>query len=101
MTLLIILTILFNVINIGMLISSGFSVYLMTQSLESHNPDKINGPSKVNSHITYCFMYSKTILTTRDTGVPNHTIPPTDGVPGHNGVLILIDTYCCTITQLR
>ena len=29
-------------INIGMLVSSGFSVYLMTQSLESHNLDKIN-----------------------------------------------------------
>ena len=29
-------------INIGMLVSSGLSVYLMTQSLESHNLDKIN-----------------------------------------------------------
>ena len=54
-----------------MLVSSGFSVYLMTQSLESYNLDKINGPSKVISHAS---MYSKTILATQDTGVP---IPPT------------------------
>ena len=42
----------------------------MTQSLESYNLDKINGPSKVISHAS---MYSKTILPTQDTGVP---IPP-------------------------
>ena len=57
----------FLLINIGMLVSSGFSVYLMTQSLESYNLDKINGPSKVISHA----------VATQDTGVP---IPPT-GVP--------------------
>ena len=42
-------------------------MYLMTQSLESYNLDKINGPSKVISHAS---MYSKTILPTQDTGVP-------------------------------
>ena len=30
----------------GMLVSNGFSMYLMTQSLKSHNLDKIHGPSK-------------------------------------------------------
>ena len=73
MILLIILTILFSVLY-GILVSSGFSMYLMTQSLESYNLDKINGPSKVISHTS---MYSKTILPTQDTGVPNLTIPPT------------------------
>ena len=47
------------IINIGMLVSSGFSVYLMTQSLESYNLDKINGPSKVISHAS---MYSSSSL---------------------------------------
>ena len=71
---------------IGMLVSSGFSVYLMTQSLESHNLDKINyfnGSSKVISH---AFMYSKTILPTQDTGVLNYN----STYWSHNGVLILI-----------
>ena len=63
---------------------NGFSVYLMTQSLESHNPDKINGPSKVNS-LAYCF--HETIITTRDSGVP--IIIQLQ----HNGVLALIDSY--------
>ena len=59
MTLLIILTILFNVLYSLILecwyAVGTFSVYLMTQSLESHNSDKINGLSKVNSHVAYCF----------------------------------------------
>ena len=54
-------------INIGMLVSSGFSVYLI-------DPDKINGPSKVNSHVAYCMLpcvVKPFYLATRDTGVPN------------------------------
>ena len=47
---------------IVMLVSSVFSVYLMTQSLESHNPDKINGPSKVIVVLLTASMYSKIIL---------------------------------------
>ena len=46
----------------------------MYQSLESHNLDKINGPSKEDNHVAS--MYNKTILPTR-VFVPNLTIPLT------------------------
>ena len=62
---------------IGMLVSSGFSVYLMTQSLESHNLDKINLMVHLKLLVTLPCSYSKTILPTQDTGIPNLTIPPT------------------------
>ena len=68
------------IINIGMLVSSGFSVYLMTQSLESYNL-----MVHLKLLVTLPCTYSKTILPTQDTGVP---IPPTPW--SHNGVLILI-----------
>ena len=62
-------------------------MYLMTQSLESHKPEKINGPSKVMVMLLTASMYSKTILPTQNTGVPNLTILPT-GSQWHSYLLL-------------
>ena len=64
----------------------------MTQSSESHNLDKINSPSKVNSHVA---MFSKT---NRDTGVPKLTIQPT-GVTS-TMVFLLTLSACARVTVL-